>query len=73
MISDERPAAAAAASRWPRFDFREVHCTAGPFDSLQSARTAAPTYECECLLNRQIVTYLNRIAQCRPGAVRFQT
>ena len=42
-ISDDRPAAAAAASRWPRFDFREVHCT--NVDSMQSARTAAPTYK----------------------------
>ena len=41
-ISDARPAAAAAASRWPRFDFRDVHCTC--IESVQRARTAAPTY-----------------------------
>ena len=42
-ISDDSPAAAAAASRWPRFDFRDAHCTG--VDSLQRARTAAPTYK----------------------------
>jgi len=28
-ISEERPAAAAAASKWPMFDFNEVHCAFG--------------------------------------------
>lgn len=27
--TDARPAAAAAASRWPKFDLREAHCTSG--------------------------------------------
>ena len=44
-ISDDRPAAAAAASKWPRFDFIDVHCTVFPFETLQRARTAAPTYK----------------------------
>ena len=48
-ISDARPAAAAAASKWPRFDFRDVHCTG--VDSVQSARTAAPTYKYQDSLN----------------------
>ena len=38
--TDARPAAAAAASRWPMFDFREVH-TVGA----RIARLAAPTCE----------------------------
>ena len=74
MISDERPAAAAAASKWPRFDLRDVHWTDGPPDSLQSARTAAPTCKMPIVIQSTgTVTYLDRIAQCRPGAVRFQT
>ena len=37
--SDDSPAAAAAASRWPRFDLRDVHSA----NSLARARDAAPT------------------------------
>ena len=44
--SDARPAAAAAGSKWPTFDFRDVHWIATlpwPVD-LHNARVAAPTY-----------------------------
>ena len=44
--SDARPAAAAAASRWPTVDFRDVHRIATlPWSvGLHSALVAAPTY-----------------------------
>ena len=44
--SEARPAAAAAGSKWPTFDFRDVHwiavtpCSVG----LHNALVAAPTY-----------------------------
>ena len=43
--SDARPAAAAAASKWPTFDFRDVHWIAAFPRSvdLHSALVAAPT------------------------------
>ena len=44
--SDARPAAAAAASKWPTFDFSDVHWIAilpWPVD-LHNALVAAPTY-----------------------------
>ncbi len=45
-ISDARPAAAAAGSRWPTFDFRDVHWIAASPRSvdLHNALVAAPTY-----------------------------
>ena len=46
--SDARPAAAAAASRWPRFDLSDAQRTTAPRCSLRvgphSALLAAPTY-----------------------------
>ena len=44
--SDARPAAAAAGSKWPTFDFRDVHWIAAlPCSAdLHNARVAAPTY-----------------------------
>ena len=43
--SDARPAAAAAGSKWPTFDFRDVHWIAVPPPvGLHSALVAAPTY-----------------------------
>ena len=36
-----RPAAAADASRWPMFDFKDAHCT--NFEFTHNAPTAAPT------------------------------
>ena len=44
--SDARPAAAAAGSKWPTFDFSDVHwITAAPCSvGLHNARVAAPTY-----------------------------
>ena len=44
--SDARPAAAAAGSKWPTFDFRDVHWIAAVPRSvgLHNARVAAPTY-----------------------------
>ena len=43
--SDARPAAAAAGSKWPTFDFRDVHWIAVfPLSiDLHNARVAAPT------------------------------
>ena len=42
---DERPAAAAAASRWPMFALREAHCTdVRPPADRTKALSAAPTY-----------------------------
>ena len=38
-FSDARPAAAAAASRWPRFDLSDAHSSGPP----TRAREAAPT------------------------------
>ena len=45
--SDARPAAAAAGSKWPTFDFSDVHCIAAMPCSvdLHNARVAAPTYK----------------------------
>ena len=44
--SDAKPAAAAAGSKWPTFDFRDVHWIATlPWSvGLHNARVAAPTY-----------------------------
>ena len=44
--SDARPAAAAAVSKWPMFDFSDVHWIAAPpcFVGLHNALVAAPTY-----------------------------
>ena len=44
--SDARPAAAAAGSKWPTFDFSDVHWIAVfPLSvDLHNARVAAPTY-----------------------------
>ena len=44
--SDARPAAAAAGSKWPTFDFSDVHWIAVLPRSvdLHNARVAAPTY-----------------------------
>ena len=44
--SDARPAAAAAGSKWPTFDFSDVHwITAAPCSvDLHIALVAAPTY-----------------------------
>ena len=64
--NDARPAAAAAASRWPTFDFSDAHCTAclASPDSKQRARTAAPTYGS---------LEINRQGQCRPLYTRYNT
>ena len=44
--SEARPAAAAAGSKWPTFDFRDVHWIAVTPRSvgLHNALVAAPTY-----------------------------
>ena len=44
--NDARPAAAAAVSKWPTFDFSDVHWIASLPRSvdLHNARVAAPTY-----------------------------
>ena len=44
--SEARPAAAAAGSKWPTFDFSDVHWIAVTPRSvgLHNARVAAPTY-----------------------------
>ena len=45
--SDARPAAAAAGSKWPTFDFSDVHWMAALPRSfgLHNALVAAPTYK----------------------------
>ena len=54
--SDARPAAAAAGSKWPTFDFSDVHwisvfsCSAG----LHNALVAAPTYNDTEIMQRRI-------------------
>ena len=66
-IREERPAAAAAASRWPRFDLREVHCTG--VDPIQSARTAAPTYKMPIVIESTINRNVPRLD--RPELSRY--
>ena len=70
--TDARPAAAAAASRWPMFDFREVH-TVGA----RIARLAAPTCEethspKEEKPLQERGSHLDGIPERRARAVRFQ-
>ena len=50
--SDARPAAAAAGSKWPTFDFRDVHWIAAVPRSvgLHNALVAAPTYDYDRIL-----------------------
>ena len=77
--SDDRPAAAAAASRWPRFDLRDAQRTTAPCASLRagphSALVAAPT--CRMVNGSrarsipQTTTRLDRIAERRAGPMRF--
>ena len=54
-ISDARPAAAAAASKWPTFDFSDVHWIAALPRSvgLHNARVAAPTYNHTKVIQRK--------------------
>ena len=53
--SEARPAAAAAGSRWPTFDFRDVHWIATfPLSvDLHNARVAAPTYNYNRILREK--------------------
>ena len=71
--SDDRLAAAAAASRWPRFDLRDVH-SAG---SLARARDAAPTYVDAVSNSRShffacFLQHLDGVAERRSRAVRLE-
>ena len=54
--SDARPAAAAEASKWPTFDFRDVHWIATlPWSvDLHNALVAAPTYNDREIIQRKI-------------------
>ena len=70
--SDDSPAAAAAASRWPRFDLRDVHSAS----SLARARDAAPTCADAVSNSRRhyfacFLQHLDRVAERRPRAVRL--
>ena len=56
-ISDARPAAAAAGSKWPTFDFSDVHWIGAVPRSvgLHNALVAAPTYNDREIIQRKNV------------------
>ena len=55
--SDAKPAAAAAGSKWPTFDLRDVHWMAAlpRTVGLHNARVAAPTYDDTEIIQRKTV------------------
>ena len=68
---DTRPAAAAHASRWPMFDFKDAHWTERALEI--NAPIAAPTCgELSANTGSCWIKYLNRIAQRGSCAVGFE-